>query len=118
MKKKGKYNQVCNVGLWKYSRHPNYFSEWMVWNGLIVLAIPSWLNLGTIEASFLSNQPSFILWFFVGLGLLYASRMMYVTLVYTTGAEPSEYFSAQKRDGYRVYQATTNRFFPGPQKGK
>ena len=117
MKKKGKYNQVCNVGLWKYSRHPNYFSEWMVWNGLIVLAIPSWLNLGTIEASFLSNQPSFILWFFVGLGLLYTSRMMYVTLVYTTGAEPSEYFSAQKRDGYRVYQATTNRFFPGPQKG-
>lgn len=23
-------NQVCNVGLWKYTRHPNYFSEWMI----------------------------------------------------------------------------------------
>ena len=34
-------NVVCNVGLWKYSRHPNYFGEWMVWNSLIVMAIPS-----------------------------------------------------------------------------
>lgn len=34
-------NVVCNVGLWKYSRHPNYFGEWMVWNSLIVMTIPS-----------------------------------------------------------------------------
>ena len=32
MKKEGKQRQVCNVGLWKYCRHPNYFYEWMVWN--------------------------------------------------------------------------------------
>jgi steroid 5-alpha reductase family enzyme len=30
---------ICNVGLWKYSRHPNYFGEWMVWNSLIVVAM-------------------------------------------------------------------------------
>jgi steroid 5-alpha reductase family enzyme len=39
---------------------------------------------------------------------------MYSTLVYVTGAVPSEYFSAQKRPGYKDYQQTTNRFFPGP----
>ncbi|MFT7113116.1 MAG: steroid 5-alpha reductase family enzyme, partial [Porticoccaceae bacterium] len=35
------------------------------------------------------------------------------TLIYVTGAVPSEYFSAQKRPGYKDYQQTTNRFFPG-----
>jgi steroid 5-alpha reductase family enzyme len=45
MRKSGQRNTVCNVGLWKYSRHPNYFAEWMVWNALIVAAIPSWLAL-------------------------------------------------------------------------
>ena len=47
-----------------------------------------------------------------------ASRMMYKTLVYTTGAIPSEYFSLQKRPDYKEYQKTTNRFFPGPNKEK
>jgi steroid 5-alpha reductase family enzyme len=109
MKKEGKKNQVCNIGLWRYSRHPNYFAEWMVWNGLVIMAIPSWLSLersGSIE------------WYFLGFGLLYASRMMYKTLVYTTGAIPSEYFSLQKRPDYKEYQKTTNRFFPGPNKEK
>ena len=107
MKKDGKRNQVCNTGLWKYTRHPNYFSEWMVWNGLIVMAIPSWLALETAGE---------IQWYLLGIGLLYASRMMYTTLVYTTGAVPSEHFSVQKRPGYKEYQKTTNRFFPGPAK--
>jgi len=57
-----------------------------------------------------------VLWSLIGLGMLYASRMMYVTLVYTTGAIPSEHFSSIKREGYKEYQQTTNRFFPGPQK--
>ncbi|MFQ3310007.1 MAG: steroid 5-alpha reductase family enzyme, partial [Porticoccaceae bacterium] len=48
--------------------------------------------------------------------LLFTSRVMYSTLVYVTGAVPSEYFSAQKRPGYKDYQQTTNRFFPGPRR--
>ncbi len=108
MKKAGKQRQVCNVGLWKYCRHPNYFAEWMVWNGLVIAAIPSWLALRGSE-----TEP---VWYLLGLGLLLASRFMYRTLVYITGAVPSEHFSAQKRPGYTDYQKQTNRFFPGPSK--
>jgi steroid 5-alpha reductase family enzyme len=108
MKKAGKQRQVCNVGLWKYCRHPNYFSEWMVWNGLIIAAIPSWFSLRGAE-----SDP---VWFLLGLGLLLASKFMYATLVYTTGAVPSEYYSIQKRPDYKDYQQQTNRFFPGPRK--
>ena len=51
MKQAGKKRQVCDVGLWRYSRHPNYFAEWMVWNGLVIAAIPSWLALQSTESS-------------------------------------------------------------------
>lgn len=108
MKKLGKRNQVCNVGLWKYSRHPNYFAEWMVWNGLVVAAIPSWLVL--------YQQESLIVWGLLAIGLIFASRMMYTTLVYYTGAVPAEHYSVQKRPEYKAYQKTTNIFFPGPNK--
>ena len=108
MKKSGQKNKVCNVGLWKYSRHPNYFAEWMVWNGLVIAAIPSWLAL--------HDHESIIIWGLLGAGLLMASKMMYSTLVYHTGAVPAEYYSFQKRPEYKAYQETTNIFFPGPNK--
>ena len=40
---------VCDQGLWAYSRHPNYFGQWMGWNGIIIAAIPSWLALYEVE---------------------------------------------------------------------
>lgn len=108
MKRLGQKNTVCNVGLWKYSRHPNYFAEWMVWNGLIIAAIPSWLAL--------SSQESMVVWGLLAAGLLMASRMMYTTLVYYTGAVPAEFYSLKKRPEYKEYQQTTNIFFPGKSK--
>ncbi|MBF0238616.1 MAG: DUF1295 domain-containing protein [SAR324 cluster bacterium] len=99
---------VCNIGLWRYSRHPNYFGEWLVWSGLVVAAVPSWLALQSIETS--------LVWITLGLGTLCASVMMYTTLVYLTGAVPAEYYSLQKRPQYSEYQKTTNMFFPGPLK--
>ncbi|WOT06904.1 DUF1295 domain-containing protein [Shewanella youngdeokensis] len=64
-------NKVCNVGLWRYSRHPNYFAEWMVWNGLVIAAIPSWITL--------YQQESFVLWLLLGVSILLTSRLMYTT---------------------------------------
>lgn len=102
----GERNQVCTVGLWRYSRHPNYFAEWMVWNALVAASIPSWLAL--------RGQENLVVWSFIGLGLLFVSRLMYSTLVYFTGAVPAEHYSVKKRPEYQDYQKQTNRFFPGP----
>ena len=106
--KKKKKKQVCNVGLWKYCRHPNYFSEWMIWNALILSSIPSLLYLLPYE--------KLLLWIGLLISLIYISRLMYTTLVYYTGAIPSEYYSLKKRPDYKKYQGTTNMFFPGKPK--
>ncbi len=93
---------VCNIGLWKYSRHPNYFAEWLVWTGLVLASIPSLLAIET----------PFVIWCLLAAGTASASLMMYITLVYLTGAKPAEFYSVQKRPGYREYQRRTNMFFP------
>ena len=100
-KKNNLKNQVCNVGLWNYTRHPNYFSEWMIWNALIL-------------ASFSSLVYSEEMYIFIGvlISLLYISFLMYQTLVFLTGAVPSEHYSIIKRPDYKKYQKTTNMFFP------
>eukprot|EP00164_Ancoracysta_twista_P001140 GFYU01001494.1.p1 GENE.GFYU01001494.1~~GFYU01001494.1.p1 ORF type:complete len:313 (+),score=94.84 GFYU01001494.1:143-1081(+) len=107
-KKEGLRGKVCNIGLWQYSRHPNYFGEWMVWNSLILTSIPSWLDsqaaLGTFH------------WVAFGLGLAMISYTMYFCLVFYTGAIPAEYYSLQKRPEYAEYKQRVNMFFPGPQK--
>jgi steroid 5-alpha reductase family enzyme len=108
MKQTGEKNKVCNIGLWRYSRHPNYFAEWMVWNSLVIASISSWYLLYPTQ--------QLIFWILIGMGLIFVSRLMYITLVYLTGAIPSEYYSVQKRPDYKNYQQSTNMFFPGPSK--
>ncbi|MFI6999147.1 DUF1295 domain-containing protein [Nocardia sp. NPDC050175] len=96
----------CDVGLWRYSRHPNYFGQWMQWNALIVLVLPT----------LLSRRPDTpaALWVLTLIGLLTISAAFYYTLVYYTGAVPAEHYSLQSRPDYADYQRATNRFFPGP----
>ena len=100
-KKNNLKNQVCDIGLWKYTRHPNYFSEWMIWNGLIIASFSS-LLVNNSMIVFLGTTTS----------LLYITILMYQTLVFLTGAIPSEYYSLIKRPDYKSYKKTTNMFFP------
>jgi len=83
--------QVCNIGLWHYSRHPNYFFEWLQWWAFVLLGFGSdfwWLT-----------------WF----GLL----LVYVFITRVTGVPYTEQQSIRSRgDAYRQYQKTTNMFFP------
>ena len=95
---------VCNIGLWRYSRHPNYFAEWLVWTGLVIATLPSWIALRGAEA-----LP---IWFILGVGAAGASVMLYITLIYLTGAKPAEYYSVRKRAEYKAYQEKTSMFFP------
>ena len=106
MKAKGLKNQVCKAGLWRYSRHPNYFAEWLVWTALVIAALPSWF-------AFYSEVP-IVIAALMGLCLVNVSIAMYGSLVKHTGAEPAEFYSVQKRPDYKHYQRTTNMFFPGP----
>lgn len=98
-------NTCCDVGLWNYSRHPNYFFQWMQWNAIIVVSLPALQDAATQfgPAAFAGT----------GAGLFALSATMYWVLVYYTGAVPAEYYSVQKRPAYTDYQARTNRFFPG-----
>jgi steroid 5-alpha reductase family enzyme len=90
---------VCDAGLWRWSRHPNYFFEWFGW-----LAYP------LIGPS--TDYP----W---GWATLSAPVFMYWILVHVTGIPPLEQQMLRSRGArYRDYQSRTSMFFPRPpQKG-
>ena len=102
----GLQNGVCDVGLWAWSRHPNYFGQWMGWNGVLIATIPSWLAL--YQGEFIQD------WLALGAGALMVSYFMYNTLVFYSGAVPAEYYSVRKRPGFADYQARVSRFVPKP----
>eukprot|EP01084_Bolivina_argentea_P311978 540083_1 len=99
-------NSVCNVGLWNYSRHPNYFFEWMVWNSLIISSIPSIKILLQNKNEERSTKYGIIF------ALLAVSYSMYVCLNDYTGIKPSEYYSLKKRPQYKNYIQNVSKFFP------
>jgi steroid 5-alpha reductase family enzyme len=87
---------VCSVGLWGYSRHPNYFFEWTIWVGYAVFALASpfgWLALA---------MPALML-----------HLLLNVTGVKATEAQALR----SKGEKYREYQRRTSRFVPLPKRG-
>lgn len=91
------HGKICDAGLWAYSRHPNYFFEWLVWVSFAIIAIAP-----------AGHYP----WGWFGLA---APVLMYVLLVHVSGIPPLEAHMLRSRgDAFRLYQARVNAFWPGP----
>ncbi|MNS98420.1 3-oxo-5-alpha-steroid 4-dehydrogenase [compost metagenome] len=83
--------RTCRQGLWRYSRHPNYFFEWLHWFTYVLLA---------------ATSP---LWWLAWSGPV----LMYVFLRYLSGVPFTEKQALRSRgDDYRDYQRSTSMFFP------
>ena len=83
--------KVCNVGLWRYSRHPNYFFESGIWFAFFIMAYSS---------------P-------YGIYSLYTPLLILFLLLKVTGIPMAESQSLKNRgDAYREYQRTTSSFIP------
>ena len=90
----GNRGKVMDRGLWRYTRHPNYFGDYCVWWGFFFIAVAGggwWSIAGPLLMSYLLLRIS-------GVALL-------------------EKDIAERRPAYREYVQRTNAFFPGPPKG-
>jgi steroid 5-alpha reductase family enzyme len=85
--------KVLDSGLWRYTRHPNYFGEFAIWWGFGFIALTSghfWVLVSPILVSILVMK-------FSGVGLLEKSLK-------------------DSKSGYRDYIKTTSAFFPWPRR--
>jgi steroid 5-alpha reductase family enzyme len=85
--------RVMDRGLWRHTRHPNYFGEFCLWWGLYLIA----LGAG-------------------GWWTLFSPLLMTVLLLKVSGVALLEKDIGQRRPDYRDYAARTNAFFPGPRR--
>lgn len=85
--------RVLDRGLWRYTRHPNYFGDFCVWWGLYLLAASGeawWTFLSPLLMSYL--------------------------LLKVSGVTLLERTITERRPEYVDYMARTNAFFPGPRR--
>lgn len=85
--------KVLNTGLWAYSRHPNYFGEFLIWWAFFLFA----LSTGA--------------WWTV-----FSPVLMTLLLLKVSGVSLMEQDITERRAGYREYIESTNAFFPGKPK--
>ncbi len=83
--------KLIDTGLWRYTRHPNYFGDACVWWGIFLVAADAWPGVVTI----------------------YAPIVMTLLLTLGSGARTLEK-SMSKRDGWAEYAAKTSMFVPLP----
>jgi steroid 5-alpha reductase family enzyme len=87
--------KTCRAGLWNYSRHPNYFFEWLIWVAFCLFAIDS-------KYGYLALFPPALMLYF---------------LFRVTGIPATEAQALRTRgEDYRRYQQTTSAFVPWFQK--
>jgi steroid 5-alpha reductase family enzyme len=89
------HGKVMDAGLWRYSRHPNYFFQWGMWVAYLIMALHSpwgWLSI---------LSPALMLYF----------------LLYVTGILYTETHMVKSRGkAYEDYQKSTSAFVPLPKK--
>jgi steroid 5-alpha reductase family enzyme len=87
--------RVLDTGLWRYTRHPNYFGDFLVWWGLFIIAAET------------------------GWGLLAVAGPLVMTalLVRVSGVALLERDIAARRPGYAEYVRRTSAFVPRPPRG-
>jgi steroid 5-alpha reductase family enzyme len=84
--------KVMDRGLWRYSRHPNYFGESLIWWGIFLVAAATprvWLTI-------------------------FSPLLMTFFLLKVSGVPLLERGLAERREGYREYMARTSLFIPWP----
>ncbi|HEY5070725.1 MAG TPA: DUF1295 domain-containing protein [Caulobacteraceae bacterium] len=85
---------ICDVGLWSWSRHPNYFFEWIGWFAWPLLAIDPF-----------GRWP-------LGWIAFIAPTLMFVLLRFVSGVPPTEAAMARSRGAaFAAYQARVSAFF-------
>jgi steroid 5-alpha reductase family enzyme len=85
--KESELKEVCQSGLWKYSRHPNYFFEWLMWCSYALFTGKLWA--------------------------FYSPITIFIFLVWITGIAPTESrLLTSKGDAYKAYQKKTSVFIP------
>jgi len=89
-----KKGTILNTGLWRYSRHPNYFGNATLWWGIFIAACAHPWVLLTIIGPYKMND----------------------LLVNVTGVATLEKKMSREKPAYADYMARTNRFVPGPPK--
>lgn len=87
-------NSTCQVGLWRYSRHPNYFFEWLT-------SVSFALYVSGLE---------------FGLIAWVSPALLLFLLFYVTGIKPSEEHSLKSRPDYADYVKRTSVFVPWPRR--
>jgi steroid 5-alpha reductase family enzyme len=89
--------QVIQSGLWAWSRHPNYFFQWLGWMAYPVMALDPARTVSVLT--------------------LVAPAVMYGLLRYVSGVPPLEEAMLKSRgDKFRDYQRRVSVFFPRPPK--
>jgi steroid 5-alpha reductase family enzyme len=84
------HGQVMDRGLWRYTRHPNYFGESLIWWGFFVIAVSQPGNWWTVVSPVIITA----------------------VLLKMTGIPLTEKMIVEKRPGYGDYIARTPAFFP------
>ncbi|GAB2749180.1 DUF1295 domain-containing protein [Terrabacter koreensis] len=86
--------KVLDTGLWRYTRHPNYFGDACVWTGLFLVAASAWPGVLTLLS------PAVMVWNLYG----------------GTGKKLLEKDIGDRRPEYAEYVRRTSGFFPMPPK--